>query len=274
MKEKVEIYNILKQFYEISGFRVSIHDAEFNEIHAYPASLSAYCKTLQSNSAVLKECKKNDAEAFCRARDTGEAFVYKCSRGLYEAVAPIYHYGVLSGYLMIGQVCDESASARQYIYNSAIKVLNNKEKAANLASTVRSIPQNNITSYLGIMTVIAEYITETNRLYLRNKSIPQLIAEYIDKNYSSEITLSLLAQKFGCCNSTLTKSFRKEYGKTVITYLTDVRLEHAKKMMLGSEKTIKEIASECGFSDQNYFSRVFAEKNNCSPRDYRNRHGE
>ena len=119
------------------------------------------------------------------------------------------------------------------------------------------------------MTVLAEYLTGTNRLITHNEKLPQLIKEYINRNYSNRITLSILSQKFGCCNATLTKSFKKEYNLSIMEYLCEVRLEKSAEMIQKTRKSFKEISGECGFYDQNYFSKTFAKKFGCSPTEYK-----
>ena len=49
MKDPLEIKEILREFYKISGFRISIHDTEFHEIYAYPQELSPYCAAIQTD---------------------------------------------------------------------------------------------------------------------------------------------------------------------------------------------------------------------------------
>lgn len=269
MKENVELYKTIKQFYEISGFRVSIHDNEFNEIYAYPSENSAFCKAIQKNRSELEKCRKTDSKAFSKAQETGKPFIYTCRYGLCEAVAPIYHYGSLSGYLMIGQVSTLEVNAPETFKKYLLSVSENDASATLIAKTIKTIPRDKIESYLGIMTVIAEYITETNRLQPRNQNLAQLVAEYINKNYTSKITLDILMCKFRCCKSTITKAFRAEYKMSVLNYLTQVRLNKAIELMQTGEMSLKEISRECGFSDQNYFSRVFFAAYKLSPTDYK-----
>ena len=69
--------------------------------------------------------------------------------------------------------------------------------------------------------------------------------------------------------STLLPVFRKVTGYSPIDYLLHVRLAKAAELLLKSELSIFEIASECGFTDSNYFSRQFRKYYNSSPRDYR-----
>ncbi len=272
MPQTVEIREILKDFYKISGIRISIHDTEFNEIYSYPATSSPYCKCLQENSAVLSDCEKNDSAAFEKVKATGEICVYKCRRGLYEAVAPIYHYGTLSGYLMMGQIRDTSESSLEYITSKANDILNDKQKAEELALTVNAIDKGKIDSYINVMVLLAEYLTGTNRLFTHNKKLPQLIKEYINKNYQDKISLSILSQKFGCCNATLTKSFKKEFNISIMEYLCSVRLKAAEGLIVKTRKSFKEISSICGFYDQNYFSKTFTRYYGSSPSEYRKEH--
>lgn len=269
MREVIEINSILKDFHNVSGTRISIHDTEFNEIYSYPSEPTPFCKCVQRNRQVMRDCIKNDSNAFNRVKATGQVYVYKCNRGLYEAVAPLYHYGKLSGYLMMGQVRDCEPSSAEYIKKCAEEILGDKNAAEEISAQVKSIDRKLIDSYINIMTVLAEYLTETNRLFAYNEKLPQLIMEYINKNYSSKITLSILSQKFGCCNATLTKCFKKEYNLSIMSYLCSVRLAKAEEMILKTRKSLKEISADCGFYDQNYFSKIFTKYYGCSPSDFR-----
>lgn len=271
MKDSLEIKTILKEFYMISGFRISIHDAEFNEIYAYPENLCSYCAAIQKNFKNRKQCLANDREAFKKVRATGNVVVYRCSHGLYEAVAPIYHYGILSGYFMMGQVCDEKEKYEKQLYKSVYDVLLDEGTAKRIVEEVPQVSQQMMKSYIAIMTVIAEYVTETNRLSPGNNNLAVLVKTYLNQNYSSKITLEVLAERFNCSQSLLIKSFKKEYGTTIIKELMEIRLEKAEEHLKKSRIPLKEIADECGFSDQNYFSKVFAAKHKCSPSEYRKR---
>ena len=60
----------------------------------------------------------------------------------------------------------------------------------------------------------------------------------------------------------------KEYGTTVNSYITDVRLSEAVNMLRAGDRHIGEIATETGFSDQSYFSKVFSAKYGIPPSEY------
>lgn len=271
MSQNMELYSVLKDFYRISGIRVSIHDTEFHEIYAYPAALSPYCECLQENPKIKKACLGDDAAAFQTVKKSGEVLVYKCKRGLYEVVAPIYHYGVLSGYLMMGQIRSSDSPSLGLLEKRAYEILKDHEKAAALAASVQAISREKLDAYIHLMTIVAEYLTGKNKLHMRNERLPQLTAAYLNRNYGTKITLEGLAQKFGCCKSTLTHGFKQEYGTSVMEYLTCLRMSHAKEELTGTDRSIKEIAADCGFYDQNHFSKTFLKRFGCLPSEYRER---
>lgn len=269
MRNRIEILEILRDLHKVSGFRVSIHDTDCREIYAYPATGSHFCATIQQDPKVLASCKECDAQMLQKVRESGETLFYRCKQGLYEAAAPIYHYGVLSGFLMIGQVRDAAESSLEKICNSAAIILGDTEKAKEIAAQIPAMEESTMRAFLSITTVIAEYLTETNRVQTAGGKLAELIEQYIQKNYPEHITLEILAQQFGYCNATMTKTFRKEYGVTIFTFLRNVRLEHAAELLRDSNKPIKEVSAACGITDQNYFSRVFTEQYGCSPTVYR-----
>lgn len=69
----------------------------------------------------------------------------------------------------------------------------------------------------------------------------------------------------------LRKLFQKEMGLTPLKYMTDLRMKKAKSMLLADwmrEYSVAEVATECGFSDALYFSRVFKKYYGCSPSEF------
>ena len=92
----------------------------------------------------------------------------------------------------------------------------------------------------------------------------------LEKRYREHWTIGQISRIAAMAPSTLLPVFKKVTGYSPIDYLLHVRLSKAAEMLLRSEKTISEIAQECGFTDSNYFSRQFRKNYNLSPREYRN----
>lgn len=274
MQEKFEIKKIIKDFYNISGIRISIFDTEFNEIDSFPKESTTFCKHIQNFSCAKQKCISCDRKAFTQAEKTGEPYIYRCHMGLFEVVVPLYSFGILSGYLMMGQFTDTDILSNENIIRKTKAFVNDIDESKKLFSQITSIDRNLVNSYISIMTLIGEYLTSTNRAISYNTDLPFLIKEYLNRNYASKITLETLSKKFGYCNVTLTKSFKKAFDITILDYLTSVRLKKAVELITKSQIPFKNIATSCGFKDQNYFSKSFTKHFGISPTEFRLRNSK
>ena len=95
--------------------------------------------------------------------------------------------------------------------------------------------------------------------------------EYIRHNTASRIAVSELAAFCHCSESYLSRIFKRRTGVNINVYVNKVRVEQAKNSLLLSHDSIAEIASRVGFSDPNYFSRVFTRIIGISPTEFRRR---
>lgn len=269
MLESMNLENIIKELHTISGFRISLYNLEREEIYAYPQSLSGFCRLIHENPKALSLCHHYDNEAFAQATETGEAYVYRCCFGLYEAVAPLYHYDVLSGYLMMGQTLDSLLSSQSYTYSAALPYIKNPSLLKNAIENIPIRSKEQILSCISIMEICAAYITLSNRLNTPAKDLPSQIEQYLRQHYQSKITLNQLCHTFYCSRATLTTSFRKMFHTSINEYLTKIRLEKAVTLLKNHSLSIEFVAEQCGFSDQNYFTKVFRKKYSITPSQYR-----
>ncbi len=95
------------------------------------------------------------------------------------------------------------------------------------------------------------------------------IHEILSQNYQQTINFANLAKEFHVSSSQLTKSFTAQYGVTPNKYLTNLRIEKAKALLLTSTP-VKQIAQLVGYPDQLYFSKIFHKIVGVSPSQYRN----
>lgn len=93
---------------------------------------------------------------------------------------------------------------------------------------------------------------------------------YMNKNISKKIIRKDIANQLGVNQDYLTRIFKQEMGINLWKYLTLCKLELARKMLLHSGLSIKEIADECGFEDLSYFDKIFFKHYKTSPSKIRN----
>ena len=108
--------------------------------------------------------------------------------------------------------------------------------------------------------------------YKRSKNIDLLekVKNYIETNYMNDISLDNLAQYVSMSSFYLSRIFSKAYDINIKEYIIKIRMEKAKGMLVEGNKSVKQIAFEVGYLDQNYFSKAFKKYTNISPKEYSN----
>ncbi len=111
----------------------------------------------------------------------------------------------------------------------------------------------------------------------KNEVIPQRLqqaSDYIVEHFKEKISAGDVASFCKCSESYLNALFNRYYGKSVSRYMTELRLSLARKLLLHSPLSTKEICDACGYSRSNYFCRVFKREHKCSPKVFRMKQGD
>ena len=95
------------------------------------------------------------------------------------------------------------------------------------------------------------------------------VKSFLDEHYKEKLSLESVASHFFIDKHYLARLFKEQYGVTLVTYLQQVRITHAKRMLRFTDKSIEEIGLECGIGELNYFSRVFKKLEGVSPSEFR-----
>jgi two-component system response regulator YesN len=95
------------------------------------------------------------------------------------------------------------------------------------------------------------------------------IKQYIIEHSHEDISLDALGRKVDLSPIYISKMFKEKLGINYIDFLTECRIEKAKKLLSDPEKSLKEITFEVGYHEPNYFSKVFKKMCNVSPKEYR-----
>ena len=94
------------------------------------------------------------------------------------------------------------------------------------------------------------------------------ILSYIEQNYMNPITRAEVAEHIHLCESECTRLFKRHMNTTLFSFLQEYRIERSLEY-LSTHESISNIAGKTGFSDSNYYSKVFSKIKGCSPREYR-----
>ncbi len=120
---------------------------------------------------------------------------------------------------------------------------------------------------------IFQFETEKNQDYY--SALTQSIKEYILNNYAGTVLdVPKIAERFHFSANYINGIFKGQTGETIPSFITNLRLGRAKKLLTETKMPISEISAIVGYSRLTYFSRIFKRKYNISPIEYRNKFSE
>ena len=126
--------------------------------------------------------------------------------------------------------------------------------------------------YLLSASILRYYAGERNeldRMIYHNVIRLRPVVEYIAENYGEKIYIETLADMIGVSPDYFTKMFKDSIGTTPIDYINGVRVNHALRLLTMTDTPVNEIADKTGFSNPNYFHKIFKSYMEISPLAYR-----
>ena len=256
-----EIESLLKSFYLVSMMSMTIYDNNGNIIASYPKNKSPFCAMLERDD----KCRSCDIKGMEICRKTGKMYIYKCWCGLYEAIVPLYTYGQLSGYFMMGQILDVDSNVNTILKDSGLE----SEKARQALKLTCRQTYKQIEAFGEIVDICAKYLTLVNGLEATSNDIALNVQQYLLNHYKEDISIDDLVNTFNVSKSTLHNHFKQEFNTSIHQRLLSIRLNEARKLLISSSYSIKEIALKCGFKDSDYFSKSFKKMYGLTPCDAR-----
>lgn len=97
----------------------------------------------------------------------------------------------------------------------------------------------------------------------------QAVMEYMRNHYKDEVTLANVAKIAGMTEVSFSRFFKKNTNKTFVESLNEIRLSNASRMLMDSSESIAEIAFKSGFNNLSYFNRIFKDRKNVTPKEFR-----
>ena len=125
-----------------------------------------------------------------------------------------------------------------------------------------------VSSVLDWLNQLAQQAISARMEKLNRRTPIEEIIHYIDSNISSQISLKTLSYQFGISHAYLGQMFKKETGVKFNDYLNSLRVEKAKKLMKGRGITINTVARNLGYSNPDYFYKIFKKLTGISAGEY------
>ena len=207
-----------------------------------------------------------------------EAKTVTCQAGLCDTAVPVRMGDQLIGFLATGQVfCKKPTEAQ---FNRTAKLMTEWGVQADMIDLRKAYFDTKVLSsrqhesVVKLLTIFAEHLSMvSNRIVVQEQNAePPVIArakQFITEHQTEEFSLDQVAKSVHTSKFYFCKMFKKATGINFTDYLSRVRTERAKNLLLNPNLRVSEIAYEVGFQSLTHFNRVFKRILGQSPTDYR-----
>ena len=269
-----KLSTLLQDFYNLTQIRITVFDAQFQELISYPEHIAPFCQIIRTDKNAHAQCIKCDKEACKYVAKSRSVYTYRCHSGLVESITPLYFKNIIIGYLFFGHVFSyESHEAGWKIITEKCKDYNIDME--NLQKECFSMPiqsESFILSASRILKALARYLYLERIAALPQSTLPVRIDEYIQLHFTENVDASDIANEFHIGKTQLYEIAKQNYGMGIAEHIRSLRIEKAKQLLLDTDLSLAEIASQCGYKDYNYFIAVFKRVVGIPPKTYQARH--
>lgn len=95
------------------------------------------------------------------------------------------------------------------------------------------------------------------------------VYDYVQKNYNKKIKVEEVANLIELSVVSFSRLIKKRTGKSFVEFLNELRLGHATRQLLETNKSVTDICYECGFNNISNFNRIFKKSQGCTPSEFR-----
>ena len=256
-----------------TGLKTSIFDGEGRDLQIYSGH-QEFCRLINADAEGHRRCEACDARAVRAASDAGGVYRYRCHLGLCEAALPLYENGVPIAYLAFGQHLDNSPIERQWERSEqALSWYTGDKKALREAFwSLRQYSFRETAAYAEILQALTAYILREGIIRSAEYTDMQRLEIYLDEHYRENVPLRRIAAELHMGTTKLCALAKQlPGGRTVVQAIAARRVEEARRLLLQTDASISDVAEAVGYSDYNYFTKIFRSVTGVTPSVYRKR---
>ena len=266
-----------RAFSEATGLPVALRSVESWQLtHHGKRFENPFCAMLAQKSRACAACLQTKQQLSETA--TNEPQTVTCQAGLCDTAVPVRMGDQLIGFLATGQVFQKKPTEAQF--NRTAKLLadwgvqNDVNELREAYFDTRVLSSRQHESVVKLLAIFAEHLSMvSNQIVVREQHAePPVVArakQFITEHQTEELSLEQVANAVHTSKFYFCKMFKKATGINFTDYLSRVRTERAKNLLLNPNLRVSEIAYEVGFQSLTHFNRVFKRILGRSPTDYR-----
>jgi AraC-like DNA-binding protein/ligand-binding sensor protein len=266
-----------RAFTEATGLPVALRSVESWQLpHHGHRNESPFCAMVLETSRACASCLQVQEKLAAGAVD--DPCTVSCPAGLCDTAVPVRLGDRLVGFLQTGQVFRKTPTQAQFertlrlVGEWGVNVDPGKLKEAYFATSV--VPSKKHEAVVKLLSIFAQHLSMlSNQVVLQQENAePPVITrakEYIQEHQTDNLRLGHVAKAVNTSTFYFCKMFKKVTGINFTDYLSRVRIEKSKNLLLNPNLRVSEIAFEVGFQSLTHFNRVFKKILGQSPTEYR-----
>ncbi len=266
-----------RAFCGTTGLPISLRPIEsWQLVHHRKRCENRFCHLMAQKSRSCAACLQTQQKLADTARQGARSVT--CAHGLCDTAVPVRLGDRLIGFLQTGQVFRKKPATPQFERTARLSaewglpVDRNELREAYFSTKVLSTAQHN--SVVKLLTIFAQHLSMISNqviVHQENSEMPMITRarHYIEQNQAEDLSLPMVAKAVNSSTYYFCKLFKKATGLNFTDYVSRVRVEKAKNLLLNPNLRVSEIAYEIGFQSLTHFNRVFKRIIGQSPTDYR-----
>jgi len=266
-----------RAFNEATGLPVALRPVETWQLpHHGKRNEGPFCSLISEKSRACASCLSVQEQLSELA--ALEAHTIGCPNGLCDTAVPVRLGDRLIGFLQTGQVFKKKPSPGQF--ERVAKQLGewgiemNRQTLRDAYFSTRIVPSKQHDAVVKLLTIFAQHLSMlSNQVVVQHENAepPVIIKakEFIQEHQTENLRLGHVAKACNTSTFYFCKMFKKITGINFTDYLSRVRIEKSKNLLLNPNLRVSEIAFEVGFQSLTHFNRVFKKILGQSPTEYR-----
>ncbi len=266
-----------RAFTEATGLPVAFRAVESWQLpHHGKRNEGPFCALISEKSRACASCLQTQEKLSNAALNDPQTVT--CPNGLCDTAVPVRLGDRLIGFLQTGQVFRKKPTEAQFdrvakqIEDWGVGLDREQLKRAYFESTV--VPPKQHEAIVKLLSIFAQHLSMlSNQVIVQQENAePPVITrakEYIQEHQAENLRLGHVAKAVNTSTFYFCKMFKKVTGINFTDYLSRVRIEKSKNLLLNPNLRVSEIAFEVGFQSLTHFNRVFKKILGHSPTEYR-----
>lgn len=170
---------------------------------------------------------------------------------------------------------------REMFERSKCGILFSRETAQALSGRLKDLQtRQGFDSVMELMSILHDLSVSRNARLISDAAFAQIqpshnsrrverVIEYINQNFDKSVQLSDAAKLANMTKVSFSRFFKAQTGMNFIDSLLEIRLGHASRLLIDTNRSIAEVAYHCGFNNISNFNRLFKKKKGCTPKEFR-----